>query len=217
MLALAALVTAPAAMPQAFGRFGYEPFPSIACLSIDKAGLSAKQDAADKLKFASPSKSWKPVAISASGETILLDKAAWSPQKVRFDLWAPGVSLYFPTGLRFLIGSTAAPYLTWSEGSVTNGVPTPTSKWLALSFRDNQPPIALGFPGDATALSITGKPGAWVVSSKYDYSGWVRVGCPMGTRPLSANSAAALGRLANIMEEQADLWGNLPRSFRISR
>ncbi|MEZ0327799.1 MAG: hypothetical protein ACAH95_18035 [Fimbriimonas sp.] len=195
---------------QGFGRFGYSEYPTLPGLSIDKEGFSAKQPAADKLRFITVSKTWKPVSISPTGSTVILDKAAWCPQKIRFDLFAPGVSMYFPMGMRLRVGSTAAPYLTWTEGSVTNGVPTPPSSWLALSFRDNQPAFAFGFPGGPAALDIKGKPGAWVVSTALDFSGWVRLGLPLGTKPNSANSAAALGGLSKVMKEQEALWSSMP-------
>ncbi len=212
LLALSAilLVLPHAALAQGFGRFGYTDAPAVPGLLLDKAGFTAKNPSADKLKFAAASKTWKPATISPTGSTVLLDKAPWSPEKVRFDLFAPGVSLYFPTGMRLNVGSTAAPYLTWSEGSVTNGVPTPPSRWIALSFRDNQPPIAIGFPTAATALEVTGKPGAWVISTPYTFKGWVRMGLPLGIKGQAANSAAALGGLANVMKAQDELWSTMP-------
>jgi hypothetical protein len=199
---------------QRFGRFGYADHPDVPGIKVDEEGLSAKHTAADKVRFYQAGKTWKVVSLSPYGSVVMLSKAAWSPEKVRFDLWAPGVSLYFPTGMRLRVNSTAAPYLTWTEGSVTNGVPTPDAACLALSFRDKQPPLAFGFPGGSTSLQVTGRPGAWVITTKLDFKGWVRVGLPIGTQGLAANSAASLGKLARTVESQGDLWTKMPPVLR---
>ncbi len=151
-------------------------------------------------------KVWKPLLLSASGQTVALGEQAFSPNKVRFDLFAPGFALHFARGIDLRISSTAAPYLTWGDGSATSEVPTPDVKWLTLSFRDDQPPIIFGFLSAPASLTITGKAGAWQVRSKPDYSGWVRVGLPNGTAGLAANSASTLGRLAKSSAAQAGEW-----------
>lgn len=107
--------------------------------------------------------------------------------------------------MRFKLRSTAAPYLTWSEGSGAAKVPTPAVSWIVLSFRDNQPPVVLGFPGDPCSLVVVGKPGAWEVRAD-DYKGWVRLGLPVGLTGEPANTAAALGRLATITANSSAFW-----------
>lgn len=142
--------------------------------------------------------------------TVLLDEVAGSPSKVRASLLQPGVSLYFPKGIRLRIGSIAAPYLTWKEGSSSSDVPTPNLPWIALSYRDSQPPLVIGFPGGATSLTVSGKPGAWEVRSPLDFSGWVRIGLPLGLRPIATNSAASLGHLALDTAKEEACWTSLP-------
>jgi hypothetical protein len=195
---------------QAFGRFGYAEHPNISGMNLDESGFSARHPRADRIKFTSKSKTWRPLTCSWDGMTVLLDGKAGSPQKIQYCLTAPGVTMYFSQGMRLGLSSTAAPYLSWAQGSVTNGVPTPAAKWLVLSFRDDQPPIAFGFPDGACSLQVSGKPGSWIVQSSLGFKGWVRVGLPMGTQGLAANTAGSLGRLAETMASEAALWTHRP-------
>jgi hypothetical protein len=195
---------------QAFGRFGYVDHPSVSGMTLDESGFSAKHPRADHIKFGSKSKIWRPLSCSWDGMTIALDGKAGSPQKIQYCLTAPGVTMYFGQGIRLNLTSTAAPYLSWSQGSVTDGVPTPAAKWLVLSFRDDQPPIAFGFPDAPCSLQISGKPGSWIVKSSLEFKGWVRVGLPLGTQGLAANTAGSLGRLAETMVSEAELWTRRP-------
>jgi hypothetical protein len=194
------------AHPQAFGRFGYTSSPEVPGFVIDAEGFSAKHPAADKFRFATPTKTWSPVMVTPTTTIVMFDQGPYKPEKVRLDLAASGFSLYFPKGVEFRLTSTASPYLTWSEGSVTTQVPTPTAPWLALSFRDNQPPVVFGFPDGPASFTVTGRPGAWIIQSAPDYAGWVRVALPMGTQPQATAGAAALGRLAQSAQANEALW-----------
>ncbi|CAN5434995.1 hypothetical protein BH11ARM1_BH11ARM1_09040 [soil metagenome] len=194
------------AFGQGFGRFGYQNKPTIPGFTVDQSGIVAKHPRADKLQFVTPSKTWLPVQIAADGETLLLDKRPGNPLKIRLHLTAPGISYFYPAGVRFKVDSIAAPYLTWLDGSVTKGVPSPASSWLVVSFRNDQPPIILGFPDAPAALEVTGKPGDWEISSSAEYTGWVRVGLPIGTQGVAANTASSLGKLAQIADQQQFIW-----------
>lgn len=102
--------------------------------------------------------------------------------------------------------STAAPYLSWKEGSVGEGVPTPGVRWIAVSFKDNQPPIALGFMDGAPSLQVDGKTGDWTLHATEPYKGWVRVALPMGTQPFPTVSAGALGVLSESLTRGGAIW-----------
>src|SRR5207302_1984732 len=83
----------------------------------------------------------------------------------------------------------------------------PASKWVIVSFRDAQPPVVLGFLGDAPPeVVIKGKPGAWSVQSAPSYQGWVRVAAPTGAKPMATNTAAALGTLTNKVALLDAVW-----------
>lgn len=191
---------------QAFGRFGYASSLTLPGFTLDREGFTAVHPAADRIRFGHPSDRWKPLLTSSTEQTVSLQEFAGNPSKVRVNLLAPGFSVYFPQGIVLRLTSTAAPYLTWREGSASSGVPTPDVKWAVLSFRDAQPPLIFGFQGNPASLQVTGKPGAWTVQSAPGFQGWVRVGLPVGQQADAANSAAALGRLAKAAEAEETLW-----------
>ncbi|MGV3614333.1 MAG: hypothetical protein ACO1SV_03265 [Fimbriimonas sp.] len=198
-------VLAVAAHAQAFGRFGYVETTRFSGLTLGKDGLAADHPTADRLRFTAPVPEWRPIETSEFDQTVRLGPDEEGlPSKLKLSLLTPGVSVYFPKGMRFRLGSTAAPYLTWSDGSASNAVPTPGVRWIALSFRDAQPALLLGFPSGTASLLIKGQPGAWEVSAEA-YSGWVRVALPRGGVAEPTNSAAALGRLAKTAAASATL------------
>ncbi len=193
-------------MAQAFGRFGYSPFPAVPGWTLDAEGIRANFPSADKLTFPMALKKWQPVETSDLRQVSLTGGGAGSPSKVRASLLSFGVSMYFEAGVALGLTSTASPYLSWAEGTVEDGVPTPNAKWVLVSFRDRQPPILLVFGGEAPGLVIQGKPGAWTLKTPGVYKGWVRFCLPRGTEAAEANSAAGLGKLVKAVEANEDLW-----------
>lgn len=194
------------AFPQAFGRFGYAEQLDVPGFTVDRTGFRANQDAAEWLRFATPAERWRPTATSDMEQTVGLGEVDGAPSKVRANLGWPGFSLYFPNGLSFKVASTGAPYVTWRDGSAAENVASPEAAWLILSFRDNQPPIIFGFLGGTASLKVTGKPGDWTIEGPTGFTGWVRVGLPVGLRPVAANTAASLGRLAQEAAKQETTW-----------
>ncbi|AIE84626.1 hypothetical protein [Fimbriimonas ginsengisoli] len=208
LLLFAAALAPAAGSAQSFGRFGYVSRFDLPGFTVDSDGFVVSHPAADRIRFARPARVWKPTATSDMEQTVALGGPAGNPAKVRASLLAPGFALYFEKGLSLKVGSTGAPYLTWREGSAASGVPTPNVRWVVLSFRDAQPPLVLGFPDGPSSLTVTGKPGAWTIEGAPDFRGWVRVGLPVGLQPAAANSAAALGRLAESAAEEEDIWSH---------
>jgi len=194
------------ALGQAFGRFGYTEHVPVAGFELDRSGFKAGYPTADTLRFVSPCGTWKPTQTSAIAQTIALGDKQDCPEALRISLTAPGFSLLFPTGLALKVSSTAAPYLTWKEGSVSQGVPSPPRSWLVVSFRDAQPALVLGFENKPTSLTITGQPGDWTIRGPADFNGWVRVGLPGGLTPARANTASALGKLAQQTTAEESMW-----------
>jgi hypothetical protein len=202
-----------AAHGQAFGRFGYVETTRFSGLVLAKDGLAADYPTADRLRFVAAVPEWRPLETSEFEQTVRLGPDETGlPSKLRLSLLAPGASYYFPKGLRLKLSSTAAPYLTWLDGSGANGVPTPSVRWVALSFRDNQPAILIGFPNATASLLVTGKPGAWEIAAD-SYAGWVRFGLPRGNVAEATNSAASLGRLAQAARTTAAILANAPPQF----
>ncbi|HEY0865793.1 MAG TPA: hypothetical protein VGE01_00345 [Fimbriimonas sp.] len=190
---------------QPFGRFGYGDTPAIPGIVLERDGFRARHAAADKFRFNSPAKIWKVAQTSDLHQLINLNDYYGNPSKLRIDLSAPGFSMYCPQGLSLRVGSTAAPYLSWGEGSAGAGVPTPDVPWVVVSFADAQPPFILGLPQNKTSFEVAGKPGAWVLQAK-QLQGWIRVGLPAGTTPVQANTAHALGVLSARAKEIAPLF-----------
>lgn len=189
---------------QGFGRFGYTDRPILPDIALTPQGVGP-------LRFEVPAPAWKVVVADETGATIGLGQTEAGPVKARLSLLSPGVSLWFPKGLRLRVETIGAPYLTWPEGSVRDGVPTPAVRWLALSFAEKEPPIILGFPDGPTALRVEGKPGAWTLTGPADFQGWLRVASPMGTNAVQTTTSAVLGKLAQRAAAFAPLvTGKLP-------
>lgn len=189
-----------------FGRFGYRDRPVLPGLTLEMDGFVSKTGSADKFFFHSPARIWKPVATTDLGQTVSLNAQTLGPQKARYSLWQPGFSLYFEQGMQLRLGSTGCPYLTWSDGTVADGVPTPDTSWVLISFRTAQPPILLVLEKGQSSFQFTGKAGAWVLRTEKPIQAWVRVIQPLGTAEVAANSAATLGKLNKRVFENISIW-----------
>lgn len=201
-------------MAEGFGRFGYRDRPVLPGFTLDTDGFASKTGSADKVYFGAAGKLWKPVETSEQGQIVMLDSPALGPQKLRYNLWQPGFSLYFEQGMRLRIGATGCPYLTWGQGTVGEGVPTPDTKWILISFRTAQPPILLVLESGEASFQFTGQAGAWVLKTEKPFKGWIRVVQPLGTAEVAANSAAALGRLTKRVFENVSIWTNSAPTFK---
>lgn len=173
---------------------------------FNQTGFKTHFSGSDQFNFASPLKIWNPVATSPSRQVILTDGGPGRPSKVRFDLWDYGISMYFPAGIELKIRSTASPFLSWKEGSVTDGIPTPKSDWICLSFQDQQPPVVLGFPEETTPLQVSGELGNWTIQSDKNFKGWVRFSLPFGLEPYRSTTVQGLGRLSERCKKEEELW-----------
>lgn len=177
------------------GRFSFKKIPPVPGFRIDSNGFRAASPSADTLRFLQPAKSWAPSGVSSLGATYLLGGSGRNPDKLRVNLLSPGFELHFQGGFGFASGSNLSPFITWSEGSIGPGVPTPKSSWFIVSFQEAQPPILLCFPGSQASIKLSGKPGAWRIESIGVYQGWMRVALPVGTKQIATTDAATLGQM----------------------
>ncbi len=191
---------------EGFGRFGYTRYPEIPGFEFTDEGFKTKFPGSDRIRFASPLNKINRVLTDPYRMVALTEGGPGKPSKIRFDIADFGFSLYFSQGIELRVNSTASPFLTWKEGSAGNGVPTPNSDWVAVSFQDRQPAIVLGFPEDKTGLTVNGELGSWVIKSDPKYKGWVRICLPFGTEPYQATTARAVGRLSERCVKQELLW-----------
>jgi hypothetical protein len=129
-----------------------------------------------------------------------------SPTALSVNLLSPGFMLNFPKGFALHLKSTSAPYLSWRDASVGEHVPTPPVHWIAVSFKQGQPPIVLGFLDNLVSLQVDGQVGDWTIRTQSPYRGWVRIALPFGTQPLATDSAATLGKLSVSVAEANELW-----------
>jgi hypothetical protein len=205
---LAFLVTSPSlsVAQEGFGRFGYTKAPAFPGLEVNHSGFKTRYSGSDRFAFASPLKIWNPVTTSPWRQVVLTDGGTGKPSKIRFDLWDCGVSMYFPAGIDLKIQSTASPFLSWKDGSVRDGIPTPKTNWICLSFSDQQPPVIFGFPEAQTALEISGELGNWRVKSAKAYKGWVRIALPFGLEPFRSTTVQGLGKVSLRCTKEEDLW-----------
>ena len=175
-------------------------------MTFDRSGFIANDPTAQKVRFGSAVRDWRGATGSEIEHVVTLTSGAGSPTKLGFNLLSLGASMYFPTGIDLQVGSIGAPYLSWEQGTVSDGIPTPKASWLLLSFKDKQPPIVIGFLDTPTSLQISGSPGNWHIKSAKEYKGWVRVGLPKGLEPQLANTPGALGRLATATASLSNFW-----------
>jgi hypothetical protein len=193
------------AAAEAFGRFGYSDTPPIAGFNVDNDGFVSKFGAAEKFLFTQPASKWQVLSATDIEENITLGTGL-GPSTLSVNLFAPGFMLHFPKGFALKLHSTSAPYLSWKEASVGEHVPTPSVRWIGVSFKTAQPPIVLGFLDGDVSLQIDGQVGDWTLRTLKPYTGWVRVALPFGTRPLATTSAASLGQLSLSIANSNEIW-----------
>lgn len=194
IFAVALVSGAAVAGAQPFGRFGYAALPDVPGFSLTRSGFGANHPMADVLRFPRESLVARPVVTSMREQVVVLSERAGQPSKIRVNLLESGFETFFPNGIDLRIGSTTAPFLTWSEGSVTRGVPVPDVPWVLLSFNTAQPALLIRFQESSGPLQITGRPGDWRLQ-QFGFRGWVRWVLPLGLEARTAGTAATLGQL----------------------
>lgn len=217
LISLLVLALCAGARGQAFGRFGYQDYLDVPGLTLDRGGFVAKWPGADKFQFLAPSKAWHPVLTTAYSQTIALESSSGRPSKAVANLFSPALGILWESGVALKLACAKSPFLTWSEGSVREDVPTPDVRWVLVSFQDSQPPIVLVFMGRPASLKVSGKAGDWTIRSEKKYEGWMRVGLPLGLTPLQTDSASSLGHLVQRYKDEETLWsGSAPALVKFS-
>jgi len=206
LTSFAALLLTVFAVGQPFGRFGYEDGGTLPGFVLEKHGFRVNSPKASFFRYMEPTGDWRTTEISDMGKSAIVSTAGRAPRKIHMNLLTPGFSLYFESGSSFVVDSEACPYLTWSEGSVGAGVPTPPTSWVLVSFQRAQPPVLFYFPGERCAMRVDGAPGAWVLRSVDLTSQWVRVVPPLGSANVATANARELGALVQKVLPNLDLW-----------
>lgn len=203
---LAGLVAAGAWAQGGFGRFGYANWPPAPGFTVDATGFRSSSQGSDTFRFRVELPRFRVVEISERSATYAGPRLAGCPERFRVNLRSPGFEMFVPLGLDFRLSSLQAPLLSWGEGSVAEGVPTPHANWILVSFRDRQPPVLFVFRDGPGALVVTGSPGNWRLRTYDHYEGWVRVCLPRGHRDQRIADVTALGELVQEVQEHEELW-----------
>lgn len=178
-----------------FGRFGYQALPVAPGFRIDHSGFVANSPSADRFGFGRTIPRYITVGVDdVELEARLEGGGGKTPTKLRVNLLTPGIALGFDAKPQFSLTSTRAPLLTWESGSAGDGVPTPPSKWLIVTFQEAQPPVLLKTDAEMSWM-VSGTPGAWTLAASEPLRGWLRVALPLGTRAIVANTASSLGEV----------------------
>lgn len=158
------------------------------------------------MRFARPLSGVRALAVASTGATYACTSGPGQPGKLRVELSLPGIEAFFALGAR--LGSTypGEPLLTWDQGSVGPGVPTPPVRWVIVSYPSGQPPILIASLSGPVSFTWRGGPGSWTLETGKSWSGWLRFGLPQGLHPAETRSAAQLGALALSMRDRASHW-----------
>jgi len=199
-------VLAAGAPGQPFGRFGYQAVAQIPDFRFELGGFRAKPARSDLFRFPSPTAVGRVLEISAYSATYWMTGQAGGPNKLRLHDYAPGLEMYFPQGVRLELSATRAPYLSWTEGSVGPGVPTPATGWVLVSFQDDQPPVLIASPSGRVSLQLDGRPGNWRLTSAQPGGQWLRFALPFGQESLATVTVADLGEACARVRRDEALW-----------
>lgn len=191
---------------EAFGRFGYVDHAAASGFAVERTGFRTAHAASDTFRFEEPSTWWKPLVTSEYSQIVGLSGVGRSPSKVRLNLFEPGVAFYCANGLGLKLSTNSPPFVSWANGSVGPGVPTPKVSWLLVSFRNAQPPVLFVFLNGPATFELTGRSGDWTLRTEALYQGWVRVVAPLGSESLPTNNASELGALVARSIKELETW-----------
>lgn len=195
-ISLALLLVGSYAFAQPFGAFGYVAPAWVRPFEISLSGFKIHSKNSAVVSFSQPCTAWKCSEISDKQFTAVVSDSGLCPRKLRIDLLSPGFSLYFESGVFLDFDCKECPFLSWSEGSVGADVPTPPTKSILISFRDDQPPLLLSFPQTPGAFIISGTPGHWILRTTDLEYHWMRVAAPLGETGYPTPNVASLGELS---------------------
>lgn len=166
-------------------------------------------------QFSSPSSIWTPTFTSPYQQFVKLSGGVNQPSRISANLLSGQIGIAFPAGFQVKLTDSATPYLTWPDGSVAPGVPTPKANWFLLSWDRAQPPILICFGlGQLHSLEVTKAPTGWLLEAEKGFSGWIRISAPFGDKAIQTDTAATLGVMANEFAKNSAFWLAEPAALR---
>lgn len=193
-----------------FGQFAYGDTHRLAFFEVSPTEFTFLRNHGARIQFSEPT-DFFPQRLSRFDKVLTYRPRPGAPLRLRFEATSLGFSLQYRDGFRLKGRGTSAPYLTWAEGSVGPGVPTPATGWALLSWSEPLPPVLLVFSGEPVALQVSEQADGWALETQTPYDGWVMVRAPLGGEAVITRGAADLGRLVARVKDKVATMGEAPR------
>lgn len=208
-LALVALLSNGEPAPS-FGQFAYGDTHRLAFFEVSPTEFTFLGGIGARIQF-NDGNDYYTQRLSRFDKVITYRPRAGAPLRLRFEATSLGFSLGYRDGFRLFGRGASAPFLTWAEGSVGPGVPTPPTPWVLLSWGEPLPPVLLVFSGQPVALQVIEEGDRWRLESTGSYGGWVFVRAVLGSEAVSTRTAGDLGRLVARVKDKIPSLGDPPR------
>lgn len=191
----------PFSLGQATGRFQDGPSPELPGFAWSERGFRAADSNGSLFQFADLATSVRLQSVSSRSAEWEVVGGRHAPSHLRVNLRSPGFEMKVRPGFRFRLDSLRPPLFTTAVGTY-EGAPSPASRWVMVSLRENTPPVLFAFRQGVSEMRAQGSAGQWEVRFSPGYEGWVRVVLPFGQRPLVTNETLIerLGRQASAIK-----------------
>jgi hypothetical protein len=178
-----------------YGQFGISNSCRLQTLDLSPTSFRVRSPNAVSIAFAPDSSARGFGAAASYWASFNLNVGRNIPSRVLYELCSLGFSLDCPSSFELRAEGVEPPYLTWNEGSVGEGVPTPVVNWVILSWPTPRPPILLCFDPGGASLTARKTEKGFVIEAKPMFSGRVRIRTPFGTSEIATRNASELGKM----------------------
>ncbi len=175
-----------------FGWFAFSDTHSLPLFDVTPRSFRVRSERAKEIFFQEDAQGMHCPRLSRYRKVLAFAPRPRCPFRLVLETASLGFSMEFRNGVR-LSGSGEAPILSWEEGSVGVGVPTPRVRWILLTWKESQPPLFLSVSGEASAWVARKEGSSFIVETVEEYAGWVRVLAPFGTEEIATTTARDLG------------------------
>ncbi|MBA3727582.1 MAG: hypothetical protein H0W86_14410, partial [Armatimonadetes bacterium] len=176
-----------------FGQFGFGHIHELATFHVGPTFFRAKAPGGFDISIGPVRTGFVVTQQSRYAKTLEMRAAPRSPSRIHFETTSLGFSLqYAPGGFEMGAKSVAAPFISWSDGTVGPGVPSAASNWALLSWAEARPPILLCFASAPASVTAVEESGGFRLVCK-DYVGTVGVPLPFGGESFATVRAADFG------------------------
>lgn len=177
-----------------FGWFAFSDTHTLPLFEVTPCSFRVRSEHAKEIFFSEDAEGIHCPRLSRYRKIVALAPRSRSPFRVVLELASLGFSMEFRDGVR-LMGSGDPPMLSWGEGSVGVGIPTPAVRWVLLTWKEPQPPLLLSLSEGACAWIVRRVGSSFVIETVDRYAGWVRVQAPFGRDEMVGATARDLGMI----------------------